>query len=67
MSLSESVSLSENFTYDTGLAGTTPALAVGLMGVGMGISLGLNLLICLRQCNCLKNLSGFRNYTLNRI
>ncbi len=48
MSFSESVSLSENFTYDTGLDGTTPGLAVGLIGVGMGISLSLN----------------FRNYTL---
>jgi len=37
MSLSESVSLSENFTYDTGLAVVTltPGLGAGLVGVGI--------------------------------
>jgi len=40
MSLSESLSLSENFTYDTGLAMArfAPGLATGLVGVGMLIS-----------------------------
>ena len=42
MSFNESVSLSENFTYDTGLVAARLArgLGTGLVGVGMLILLG---------------------------
>ena len=39
MSFSESVSLSENFTYETGFAVTAPALETGRIGVGIRYSL----------------------------
>lgn len=43
ISLNESVSLSENFTYETGLAVATPTLAVGRIVVGINNLLGFGL------------------------